>query len=111
MDLVLKLLLLFLLCKVPLEVHGVTSGCNQTNVSLQICQGTNKYISSYPYTYPDEALPVNLTLTFLKLVDFDSSLKTVTVFVTLASRWNDTRYSTNFHSDIPKKAKKSGASV
>ena len=102
MDLVFKLLLLFLLCKGPLKVLGITSGCNQTNVSLQICQGTNKYISSYPYTYPGEPLPVNLTLTFLKLADFDSTLKTVTVFVALASQWNDTRYSINFHSDIPK---------
>ena len=102
MVLVLKLLFLFLLCKGPLKVFGITSGCNQTDVSIQICQGTNKYISSYPSTYPDEPLPVNLTLTFLKLADFDSASKTVTVFVTLASRWNDTRYSTNFHSDIPK---------
>ena len=102
MDLVFKLLFLFLLCNGTLKVLGITSGCNQTDVSLQICQGTKKYISSYPYTYPGEPLPVNLTLTFLKLADFDSTLKTVTIFVALASQWNDTRYSTNFHSDIPK---------
>ena len=84
----------------PDIVFGLLSSCNQTDIALQICEGSKNYIPNYPSTYP-EALAVQQNLTLLNLADFDPYSKTVTVFVTLTTRWNDSRLSFMISKEVP----------
>ena len=85
----------------PYYVFGLLSSCNHTDITLQICEGSKNYIPSYPSTYPGKALAVHQNLTLLNLADFDPNSKTVTVFVTLTTTWNDSRLSFMISKEVP----------
>ena len=75
------------------NVESLISSCNFTNTFLQICQGSENYAKGFPSTYPEKPVEVTPTLTFLNLADINPAEKTVTVFVSLKTEWNDSRVS------------------
>ena len=77
------------------NVHGSISSCNLTSTFFQICQGSENYAKGYPSTFPQKPAEVTPTLTFLNLADINPNEKTVTVFVSLKTEWNDSRVSLN----------------
>ena len=80
-------------------VHGdQIDTCDFKTTKLQICDGSKDYLKTFPSTYNGESngktpLEIQPILTFLKLAMFDDQEKSVTVFVSLMMRWNDTRLS------------------
>ena len=80
-------------------VHGdQIDTCDFKATKLQICDGSKDYLKTFPSTYNGESngktpLEIQPILTFLKLAMFDDQEKSVTVFVSLMMRWNDTRLS------------------
>ena len=74
-------------------VQGANSSCNLTSTFFQICQGSENYIKGFPSTFPEKPAEVIPTLTFLNLADINPNEKTVTVFVSLKTEWNDSRVS------------------
>ena len=72
--------------------------CDFKNTKLQTCEGSNDYLKAYPSTFigkndKKRALEIKTTLTFLNLARFNDQEKSVTVFVSLMTEWNDTRLS------------------
>ena len=72
--------------------------CDFKNTKLQICEGSNGSISAYPATFKGkrdglEPLKIKPSLNFLNLARFNEQQKSITVFVTLMTEWNDTRLS------------------
>ena len=102
MNIFIKVLPLFGIITSSHLISGLQSSCNHTDITLQICEGSNSYIPSYPSTYPGKALAVQQTLTLLNLADFNPYSKTVTIFVTLATKWNDSRLSLTISENVPK---------
>ena len=72
--------------------------CDFKNTKLQICEGSNGSINAYPATFKGkqdglEPLKIKPSLNFLNLARFNEHQKSITVFVTLMTEWNDTRLS------------------
>ena len=72
--------------------------CDFKNTNLQICEGSNGSINAYPDTFKGkrdgfELLKIKPSLNFLNLARFNEQQKSITVFVTLMTEWNDTRLS------------------
>jgi hypothetical protein len=84
-------------------MQGIVCGdqmdsCDFKNTKLQVCEGSNDYLKAYPATFIGKidnkrVLEIKTTLTFLNLARFDEQEKSVTVFVSLMTEWNDTRLS------------------
>ena len=72
--------------------------CDFKNTKLEICEGSNGSINAFPATFKGkidglEPLKIKTSLNFLNLAHFDEQQKSVTIFATLMTMWNDTRLS------------------
>ena len=80
------------------QTQDQIDSCDFKNTKLQICEGSNGSINAYPATFKGkrdglEPLKIKPSLNFLNLARFNEQQKSITVFVTLMTEWNDTRLS------------------
>ena len=80
------------------QTQDQIDSCDFKNTKLQICEDSNGSINAYPATFKGtrdglEPLEIKPSLNFLNLARFDEQQKSITIFVTLMTEWNDTRLS------------------
>ena len=79
------------ICFLALQKSHGSSTCEDIIANLQICNGAKTSIKAVDVERL--TLEITPTLTFVNLARFDDQEKTVTLFVTLDTLWNDTSIS------------------